>query len=125
MLKTFSKLLLLFVSCVGVLLASVPDNNSCCRMRRAYWRLRKYKIGDDSCLYRNVFFQWKVVVEKRCSFSDNCLMNGGAEGLWIGDDMMIAPNCVLVAFGHGYQNLNVPMISQPWTHGKSVIEDDV
>lgn len=125
MFKMLSTILRLLGSCVGGLLASLPNNNVFCRMRRAYWRRQKYEIGDASFIYRNVFFQGKVVVGKRCCFSDNCLMNGGSEGIRIGDDVMIAPNCVLVAFGHEYQDLEIPMISQPWTYGTIVIEDDV
>jgi len=38
---------------------------------------------------------------------------------------MIAPNCCIAAFNHGFSDLQVPMLNQPWTHAKIVIEDDV
>lgn len=38
---------------------------------------------------------------------------------------MIAPNCVLVAFDHGFRNLEIPMIDQPYEDAPVVIDDDV
>jgi len=38
---------------------------------------------------------------------------------------MIAPNCVLVAFDHGYQDLEIPMIDQQLEDAPVVIDDDV
>ncbi len=111
-------------SCLAALLASLPNQGVFCRMRLGYWR-RKYDIGDASTIYRNVFFLGKITIGKQVSISDNCLINGGVDGIWIGNEVMIAPNCVLVAIGHGYRDMEVPMVSQPWTHGRIVIEDDV
>jgi galactoside O-acetyltransferase len=38
---------------------------------------------------------------------------------------MIAPNCVLVAFSHGFRDLNIPMIDQPYEDAAIIIDDDV
>ena len=38
---------------------------------------------------------------------------------------MIAPNCVIVSFNHGYQDIQTPMIDQPWVGEPVFIEDDV
>lgn len=43
----------------------------------------------------------------------------------IGDNVMIAPNCMIVGGNHGFQNNNVPMIEQKSTEKGIIIEDDV
>jgi acetyltransferase-like isoleucine patch superfamily enzyme len=112
-------------SCLGALYAALPNEGVFCRMRRRYWRRCHYEIGEGTWIFRNVHLQGKVVIGRNCAVSDNCLMNGGTEGIWIGDHVMIAPNCVLVAFGHSFHDLATPMMLQPWTYAKIVIDDDV
>lgn len=62
---------------------------------------------------------------RECSVSDNCFINGGRDGVLIGNYVMIAPNCVIVAFSHGCDNLETPMLHQPWSYAQIVIDDDV
>jgi acetyltransferase-like isoleucine patch superfamily enzyme len=72
-----------------------------------------------------VYFQGKISIGEGSSISDNCLFNGCTEGITVGKKVMIAPNCVIIAFDHGYRDLEVPMIDQPWEAASIVIEDDV
>lgn len=84
-----------------------------------------YEIGDGCVIFGNVIFRGKIKMGRNCSISNNCFLSGWTSGINIGDDVMIAPNCVVVAFNHGFKDIDVPMIRQPWTGEPITIEDDV
>lgn len=115
----------LLTSTWGGILTSLPNINPYCRWRLRYWQRKGYQFADSCLIYRNVYFLGRVVMGRECSISDNCFINGGNEGVELGNYVMIAPNCVITAFNHGVNDLRIPMLKQPWTHAKIVIEDDV
>lgn len=115
----------LLISCMEVFVASLPNEGFFCRLRLRYWKWQGYDFADNCLIYRNVYFLGIVTMGNNSSISNNSLLNGGTEGIIIGNDVMIAPNCVLVAFDHGMRDLETPMIRQPWKCSKIVIDDDV
>ena len=113
------------VACIEMFLASLPNAVLFSRFRVLYWRTRGYSFSKKCFIARNVYFQGKVSIGEGSSISDNCIFNGSKAGISIGKKVMIAPNCVLVAFDHGFRNLEIPMIGQPYEDAPIVIDDDV
>ncbi|MBI5017695.1 MAG: acyltransferase [Deltaproteobacteria bacterium] len=113
------------VSCTGTLLGLLPNDGPFCRMRLSYWRMRGYHFGDDSVIFRNVYFLGKVTMGRSCAISNNCFLNGGEEGIDIGDYVMIGPGSTVVAFNHGFADCGIPMIKQPFEHARVVMGDDI
>jgi len=106
-------------------LASMPNWSPFSTFRLWYWRCKGYNFGDNLFIARNVYFQGKVKIAAGSHIANNCLMNGSTAGIYIGEKVMIAPNCVLAAFDHGYSDLNVPMLDQKWESAPIIIENDV
>lgn len=48
------------------------------------------------------------------SIGNNCSLAGQDKGIYLGNDVMIGPNCVLVAFEHGFDDLTVSLIRQSY-----------
>ena len=86
-------------------------------------------IGEDCIFWRNVSFNCgEIIVGNNCCFGENTIFfanrfdQGG--GIRIGNDVMIASNCSFYDSDHGTK-LGIPMIKQPPSIDKIVIEDDV
>ena len=62
---------------------------------------------------------------KGSSIAQNCTISGENAGVFIGENVMIAPNVVIVAFNHGYARLDIPMVQQSNSEASIHIEDDV
>ena len=102
---------------------SLPNAFSKYRVR--YWRKRGYAIAPKAFIARNVVLQGKISIGEGTSIAENCSFSGSNAGITIGRKVMIAPNCVIVAFDHGNSDLDTPMIDQPYVEAPIVIEDDV
>ena len=123
--KSLPRLLKLAVRLLlETLITSLP-NGPYTKLRVRYWRSRGYAFARTSYIARNVYFLGDVTLGEGSSISNNCFVNGSHAGIRIGNKVMIAPNCVLVAFDHGYCDLTLPMIEQPLAESPVVIEDDV
>ncbi|OWR01594.1 acyltransferase [Sphingopyxis witflariensis] len=59
------------------------------------------------------------------SIAQNGSIGGWDAGVFIGRDVMIAPNVVIVAFDHGIASLDIPMVQQANVEAAVHIEDDV
>lgn len=105
--------------------ALLPNDRLGCAVRRRVYRAVGMQIGNQAVIYRNVLLLGTVHLGDRSSVSNNCCINGASAGVRIGCDVMIAPNCCLVAFDHGTALNGIPMIRQPLTEAPIVIEDDV
>ena len=68
------------------------------------------RIGDKVNLAPNCRIQGKVRIGNRSSMSQNGSISGEHVGVFIGKDVMIGPNVVIVAFNHGFSQLNIPMV---------------
>lgn len=101
------------VSCIGAVLALLPDENVFYRLRLRFWRARGYNFGAKCCISRGVHFTGKVVLGENAIISPNCFFSGMTEGINVGSNVMFGPNCILVAFNHGFSDLEVPMVNQP------------
>lgn len=113
------------LACIETFLTSLPNASVFSRCRIWYWRQRNCDIAADCFIARNVYFLGKVTMGDGCSISNNSFLNGYTSGISIGKKVMIAPNCVLVAFDHSYQDLDTPMIDQPLASAPILIDDDV
>jgi acetyltransferase-like isoleucine patch superfamily enzyme len=113
------------LACLETFLASLPNAGPFSKLRVWYWRQRGYAFAKTCFIARNVYFQGLVSIGEGSHIANNCLFNGGTAGISIGQKTMIAPNCVIVAFDHGYRDLEVPMIDQPCETAAIIIEDDV
>lgn len=59
------------------------------------------------------------------SIAQNYTISGESAGVFIGKNVMIAPNVVIVAFNHGFEDIETPMVKQENTEGPILIEDNV
>lgn len=107
------------------LLASLPNDVLSCRLRRAVLRRLGFDIAAGALIYRHVLLLGRIQMGAGSSISNNSCLNGAAAGIRIGRDVMIAPNCCLVAFNHGTALSGMPMVRQPLVEAPIVIEDDV
>ena len=105
--------------------AGLPSARPFSKWRVWYWRQRGYAFSKTCHLARNTHFSGRVVIGDDTFVGENCILSGSTAGIVIGRKVMIAPNCVLVAFDHGFRDLDVPMIDQPVESAPIVIEDDV
>ena len=106
-------------------LASLPNDILSCRLRRAVLLRLGFDIAPGALIYRHVLLLGRIQMGAGSSVSNNSCLNGASAGIRIGRDVMIAPNCCLVAFNHGSALSGTPMIRQPLVEAPIVIEDDV
>jgi len=59
------------------------------------------------------------------SIAQNCSIGAENSGVFIGKNVMIAPNVVIVDFNHGYYSIEKPMVEQENTFDPVFIGDDV
>lgn len=123
--KLLSILAISLVACFETFVTSLPNQGPFPMLRVWYWRKRGYRVSKRCFIARNVYFLGSVSLGDGSSISNNCFLSGSKAGIHIGAKVMIAPNCVLVAFDHGYHDLEIPMIDQPYQDAPIVIEDDV
>lgn len=88
-------------------------NNRGCEIHKTVW------------IAANVRIKGKVKIGKGSSIAQNCTLSGENVGIFIGENVMIAPNVVLVAFSHGTSDNDVPMSFQKNIEASIIIEDDV
>lgn len=101
----------------------LPDEFS--KFRIAYYNKRGCKIHKRSSISPNVRIRGKFEMDEGSSIAQNCSISGEKVGVYIGKNVMIAPNVVIVAFNHGTISLDIPMLKQKNIESSIVIEDDV
>lgn len=101
----------------------LPDALSPIRVR--YYNARGCKIHKRVSIASNVRIKGTVEMGEGSSIAQNCSVSGESAGVFIGKNVMIAPNVVIVAFNHGYEDVSVPMVLQPYSEAPIFIEDDV
>lgn len=104
-------------------LLSLPDEFS--KYRVSYYNRNGCKIHKRTSISPNVRIRGKFEMGKGSSIAQNCTISGEKAGVFIGENVMIAPNVVIVAFNHGYARLDVPMVQQPNSEASIYIENDV
>lgn len=83
------------------------------------------KIHQRTTLSPNVRIKGKFEMQEGSSIAYNCSISGESVGVYIGKNVMIAPNVVIIAFDHGFGSNIVPMNEQLYVEKKILIEDDV
>ena len=106
-------------------LASLPNDVYSCRVRQAILLRLGFDIAPGALIYRHVLLLGRIQMGTGSSVSNNSCLSGALAGIRIGRDVMIAPNCCLVAFNHGAALNGTPMRLQPLVEAPIVIEDDV
>ena len=120
-----SRLRYLLREIVTAFAALLPNDVLSCRVRRWVYNQLGMQIGERALIYRNVLLLGRIRLGEGSSISNNSCLNGASVGIDIGRDVMIAPNCCLVAFNHGTVLSGMPMIRQPLAESPIVVEDDV
>jgi acetyltransferase-like isoleucine patch superfamily enzyme len=111
--QTIARLKYLSIEWLTGFASLLPNDVLSTRLRVLIYRACGFEIAPDALVYRNVLLLGKVCVGSGSSISNNSSINGAGVGVHIGSDVMIAPGCCIVAFDHGMQMGNVPMIRQP------------
>jgi acetyltransferase-like isoleucine patch superfamily enzyme len=101
----------------------LPDEFSKYRVR--YYNRHGCKIHSLATLSPNVRLRGKVEIGADSSVAQNGSIAGMEAGVFIGSNVMIAPNVTIIAFDHGIAQTNVPMRQQPELQAAVHIGDDV
>lgn len=114
-----------FWGLVGTFLSALPDQPTFYRWRLRYYRRRGCRIGDQTSICSNVTIRGKVEIGRHSHVGNNSVLSAHSSVITLGDNVMIAPNVVMVAFDHGFSRLDIPMVDQPLEGAPIVVEDDV
>lgn len=101
----------------------LPDEFS--RFRIRYYNKKGCCINNKVSISPNVRIIGLVSIDEGSSIAQNCSISGGNAGVFIGKNVMIAPNVSIVAFNHGYDDVETPMVNQKNTEATVVVEDNV
>jgi acetyltransferase-like isoleucine patch superfamily enzyme len=117
------KIKLLVSSLWFSLMMVLPEEFS--QLRVFTYNNRGCKIHKKAVISPNVRIRGKFEMGKGSSIAQNTTISGEKAGVFIGENVMIAPNVVIVAFSHGYDSLVTPMSLQEYVESPVIIEDDV
>lgn len=107
-------------------LIMLPNTYTFNRWRTIYYgKKSSCKIHKSVSISTNVRIIGRLEIGEGSSIAHNCTLSGFKAGIFIGNNVMIAPNCVLVAFSHGFSDIVVPMSKQKNIEEAVVIGDDV
>ncbi len=101
----------------------LPDEFSKFRVR--YYNKRGCVIHERTSVSPNVRIKGRFEMGEGSSIAQNCTIAGEKAGVFIGKNVMIAPNVVIVAFNHGFEDIETPMVKQENTEAPVIIEDNV
>lgn len=121
--KSLQKIILGFSSIYYSVLIFLPDEFS--KFRVQYYNKRGCKINKSSSISPNVRIRGRFEMGTGSSIAQNCSISGENAGVFIGENVMIAPNVSIVAFNHGFELVEIPMVKQVNTEGAIFIEDNV
>lgn len=118
-----NKLKLAFSSLWFAFLLFLPDEFS--RLRVFYYNRKGCKIHKNTAISPNVRIKGKFEMGCGSSIAQNCSIGGETAGVFIGENVMIAPNVVIVAFNHGCDSIEIPMVKQINKEAPVIIGDNV
>jgi acetyltransferase-like isoleucine patch superfamily enzyme len=101
----------------------LPDEYS--KFRVGYYNKKGCKIHKLVTISPNVRIKGYFEIGSGSSIAQNCSISGEKAGIFIGENVMIAPNVSIVAFSHGFASIDVPMVKQIKTEARIIIEDNV
>jgi acetyltransferase-like isoleucine patch superfamily enzyme len=106
------------------ILMVLPEEFS--RFRISFYNSRENCLINKACyISPNVRIKGRFEMGKGSSIAQNCTISGEEAGVFIGENVMIAPNVVIVAFSHGYDIIETPMAFQKYVEGSIFIENNV
>ena len=111
--------------CLESLFNILPDSHQLSHLRLIWWRRQGYEFGENCVVFSRVKITGKVIISKECAISTGSFLAGSSAGIYLGDNVIIGPNVVLVAFNHGHNALTVPMSKQQKMSLPIFVEDDV
>ena len=117
------KIKLAFSSLWFSFLLFLPDEFS--KFRVKYYNKKGCRIHKDTQISPNVRIRGRFEMGSGSSIAQNCTISGEKAGVFIGKNVMIAPNVVIVAFNHGFKEIDIPMVKQSNIEAPIIIEDDV
>jgi acetyltransferase-like isoleucine patch superfamily enzyme len=123
MISVLKKIKLIFTSIENTIVLALSQEFS--KVRVYYYKKNGCKIHKSVVISPNVRITGKFEIDEGSSIAQNCSISGFEAGVIIGKNVMIAPNVVIVAFNHGFEDLEIPMALQPNSEERVVIEDDV
>lgn len=118
-----TKIFLAFKSLWFEILMFLPDEFS--KFRVKYYNSKGCGIHPTCSISPNVRIRGRVDIGKNSSVAQNCSLSGENRGIIIGDDVMIAPNVVIVAFNHNFENRDIPIRNQGNKEECILISDNV
>lgn len=95
------------------------------KYRVKYYNTKGFQIHHTASIASNVIIKGKFKMGSNSSLAQNCTIGGENAGVFIGDNVMIAPNVVIIAFNHGYESIDLPMVEQKNIEAPVIIENDV
>jgi acetyltransferase-like isoleucine patch superfamily enzyme len=105
------------------LLMILPDEYS--KYRVAYYNKKGCKIHKKTDIATNVRISGKFEMGSGSSLAQNCIVSGLSAGVFIAENVMVAPNVVIVAFNHNFQDIVIPMALQGNDESAVHIESNV
>lgn len=117
------KIKLTFSSLWFAFLLVLPDEFS--KFRILYYNNRGCNIHKRCSISANVRIRGRLEMVSGSSIAQNSSISGGKVGIFFGENVIIAPNVVFVAFNHGHESLEVTMINQSITEAPVIIENNV
>jgi len=86
-------------------------------------------LGSNVVFMKNSYIyahdEGKLMIGDNFTLNSNSQIGASFGKIVIGSDCAIAPNCVLRASNHTFDNPNIPFRKQGHTYGEIIIEDDV
>ena len=119
----FINIKLAFSSLWFSLLMFLPDEFS--KFRVKYYNRNGCIIHEITSISPNVRIRGRFEMGSGSSIAQNCTISGEKAGVFIGKNVMIAPNVVIVAFNHGFEDIKMSMVKQTNSEAPIIIEDDV
>ena len=87
------------------------------------------ELGSNVCFMKNSYVyahdEGVVLIGDNFTMNTNSQLGASFGRIVIGNDCAIAPNCVLRASNHNFENLDIPFRMQGHSYGEIIIEDDV
>jgi len=121
--NVFSKMRIIVSGLLFEFFVSLPDELS--KFRVMYYNKIGCVIHKNVAISPNVRIRGRFEIGEGSSIAQNCSISGECVGVFVGKNVMIAPNVVIVTFNHGFESLEIDMAKQINTVATVIIEDNV
>lgn len=95
--------------CIGKYLPSSTAGVKYQRIR--YWMVRNFieLCGDNVNIERGAWFNPELNIGNNSGVGVNCRLSGR---IYIGDDVMMGPDCIMYSYSHEHSRIDIPMDQQ-------------